>query len=195
MLTTRLDRLLRTPTALARVTKEIREAFKDEAEITMVIAANKLPYMLACIQEGLRIYTPAAGSLLRYVPTNETRIDDGVLVPGTTKVGVHHSAGYRSQRHFHRAMDYLPERWLPAATEPSSPFAADDRSLVQPFSVGPRKCIAQTFAQNEMRYLVARFLYRFDLVSLSPECLNWHEQRAFVIWEKRPLMVQLRARD
>ncbi|CAK4034455.1 cytochrome P450 [Lecanosticta acicola] len=187
--------LMRTPKVLQEVTEEVRQAFEREDQITMASTAQQVPYMLACIQEGLRIYPPGAGSIQRFVPRTESRTVDGVVIPGGTRLGVHHSAAYTSARHFHRPKEFIPERWLPAASTPDSPYYSDNRAMVQPFSVGPRNCIGQTFARNEMRYLLARLLFRFDLVQLAPECREWHQQRSFVIWEKGPLRVLLRERE
>ena len=50
--------LLKNPSALKAMTKEIRNAFSDEAEIDFVNTAACLPYTMACISEGMRIYPP-----------------------------------------------------------------------------------------------------------------------------------------
>lgn len=57
--------LLRTPEALEKVTKEVRSAFNKEEEITFKEASSRLPYMLACLHEGLRIFPPIPLVLLR----------------------------------------------------------------------------------------------------------------------------------
>ena len=50
--------LLKTPAALRKVTEEVRNAFAREDEINFVSAGVRLPYTLACINEGLRVYPP-----------------------------------------------------------------------------------------------------------------------------------------
>ena len=187
--------LLRTPDVLAKVTHEVRAAFERDEEITMASTAAKAPYLIACVQEGLRIYPPAAGNHQRFIPRCEARLIDGIVVPPMTKLGVHHTAAYTSARHFHRPMDFVPERWLPEGRTPASPFASDDRAVVQPFGAGARNCIGQTLALNELRYLMARLLFRFDLVELAPECREWHRQKVFVVREKGPLRVLMRDRQ
>ncbi|KAJ6438254.1 cytochrome P450 3A17 [Purpureocillium lavendulum] len=65
----------------------------------------------------------------------------------------------------------------------------------KPFSYGPRDCIGKSFALAEMRYLIVRLLYRFDL-ELRDGQGDWHEkQRVFLIWEKGPLYFRLRLRN
>jgi cytochrome P450 len=71
--------LLQNPAALARVTQEVRSAFTTEAEIT-ITSVSTLPYMLACLNEALRIYPPVASGLPRRVPKGGAFIG-GVFVP------------------------------------------------------------------------------------------------------------------
>ena len=48
--------LLRNPEQLERLTDEVRSSFKSDDEITL-LSVNKLEYMLACLNEGLRLCT------------------------------------------------------------------------------------------------------------------------------------------
>jgi cytochrome P450 len=73
------NHLLRNPHILKRLTDEIRGAIKTEADINMDILGN-LPFMNACIEEGLRIFPPVPVGLLRTVPKGGSLID-GHMVP------------------------------------------------------------------------------------------------------------------
>ncbi|KAL8847562.1 MAG: hypothetical protein Q9221_007421 [Calogaya cf. arnoldii] len=57
--------LLRTPAALRKVTDEVRSAFTREDDINFHTATERLPYMLACLEEGLRRYPPVLSGLMR----------------------------------------------------------------------------------------------------------------------------------
>ena len=59
--------LLTNSEALAKLTQEVRSTFKTEEEITINSVAN-LTYMLACLDEALRMYPPVANGLPRVVP-------------------------------------------------------------------------------------------------------------------------------
>ena len=59
--------LLSNPRALLKLTEEVRTAFKDESEINMA-SVNKLTYMLACLDEALRVYPPVPTGLPRVIP-------------------------------------------------------------------------------------------------------------------------------
>lgn len=113
--------LLRTPHALEKVTKGVREAFEREEDINFKEASSRLPYMLACLHEGLRIFTPIPLVLLRITNPGAPTPIAGYDVPQNTKVGVHQYATYHSSSNFHAASEFHPERWLPSATtDPST---------------------------------------------------------------------------
>jgi len=59
--------LLRNPHALKKVTDEVRGAFNSEDEITLT-SVNGLTYMLACLNEALRMYPPVTSGLPRKIP-------------------------------------------------------------------------------------------------------------------------------
>ena len=79
----------------------------------------------------------------------------------------------------------MPERWL------GDPKYADDRrGVVHPFSVGPRNCIGMNLAYAEMKVILARILWNFDL-ELCEQSKEWAENLVvYLIWAKEPLMVK-----
>ena len=56
--------LLTNPQALATLTKEVRSAFQSEDDIN-INSVSRLTYMLACLNEALRMYPPVSCFLLR----------------------------------------------------------------------------------------------------------------------------------
>lgn len=71
--------LMKNPDVLKKVNDEVRSTFKSEDEITFT-SINELPYMIACLTEGLRIYPPVAAGLPRVVPEGGATIGD-IFVP------------------------------------------------------------------------------------------------------------------
>jgi cytochrome P450 len=126
--------LLKNPECMRKLTEEVRSTFRTEDEITMT-SVGILPYMLACLNEGLRRYPPASFGLPRVTPKGGARIA-GVFVPEDTAVSVWQWAAYHSTRNFAQPFDFLPERWL------DNPHG-DKLDAVQPFSIGPRNCIGR----------------------------------------------------
>jgi len=110
------------------------------------------------------------------------------------RVGIPQLATYHSERNFYQAKEFHPERWLPEIwNDPSSPFFNDKREARKPFSIGPRDCIGKNLAYHEMRLILARLLWNFDL-ELDEKSGSWHEQKVKALWGKRPLMVHLKRR-
>jgi hypothetical protein len=59
--------LLKNPTKLERLVREIREAFPSEEDIK-ADRTQKLTYLGAVLKEGMRIYPPTPGGLFRVAP-------------------------------------------------------------------------------------------------------------------------------
>lgn len=77
--------LLRTPNALRKVTEEVRNAFENEEEINFTSATARLPYMLACLEEGFRIYPPVPTGLSRItLPGAPTEISGYQIAAGVS---------------------------------------------------------------------------------------------------------------
>lgn len=71
--------LLKNPDTLARLTHEIRSAFKSDSDINISSAAH-LTYLNACLQEAMRVYPPVPTGLPRIVPKGG-RVFSGKFVP------------------------------------------------------------------------------------------------------------------
>jgi len=180
--------LLKNPSTYATLVKEIRTAFQSDAEIT-IASTNDLTYMEAVLSESLRLYPPVALTLPREVPFGGETID-GTYVPAGTSVGVNHFSCYHHPKNFYRAEEFLPERWLPGRCD-AAPFDQDNRACVQPFSYGPRSCLGKNLARAEMRLILAKLLWRFD-VELDEYSEKWMAgQKIFGFWAKPPLMCRL----
>ncbi|KAL2001924.1 hypothetical protein VTN02DRAFT_982 [Thermoascus thermophilus] len=183
--------LLRNPDVYRRLAGEIRGAFADEGEITLASVAQ-LPYLHAVLEESLRIYPPVPSILPRLVPEGGAVIDRR-FVPGGTSVSIAPWSTYHAECNFRDPESFLPERWLDTSggsNSPESGFESDRKDALQAFSFGPRNCLGKNLAYAEMRLILTRVLWHFDL-QLRGESAGWIEQRAYVLWEKPGLMVRL----
>ncbi|KAG6353910.1 hypothetical protein INS49_005167 [Diaporthe citri] len=179
--------LTTNPEALRRLTEEVRATFQTEEEIDFTSVSN-LQYMLACLDEALRMYPPAPLGLPRQTPKGGATIA-GHHVPEDTVVSQYHYALYHNEKFFTKPEEYHPERWL---GDPE--FATDNRDVFQPFHIGPRNCIGKNLAYIEMRIILARVLWNFDL-KLADESKDWlSRQKIYLLWEKSPLYVYLTPR-
>ncbi|KAK3703723.1 hypothetical protein LTR37_014301 [Vermiconidia calcicola] len=150
-------RLLWNPEKYQKLKDEIRSSFKDESEINNNNLI-KLTYLNACIEEGLRIHPPVPTGLLRTVPKDGDTID-GRWVPGGTSVAVSGWAAAHNPANFIDCDSFIPERWTDKAYE------SDYKKAAQPFSLGPRGCIGKHLSYMEMRLILGRLLWNFDLES------------------------------
>ncbi|KAF2258735.1 cytochrome P450 [Lojkania enalia] len=185
--------LLRNPKMFKRLKDEIRGACKSEADINMDILAN-LPYMNACIEEGLRIFPPVPIGLLRTVPKGGSIID-GHRVPGGYSVCVGSWAAAHSSANFTDPDSFIPERFLDTS-DSKSRYSNDVKKAAQPFSTGPRGCIGRNLTYVELRLILGALLWNFDLEFADGAPLwdpkdNFKGLRAYNTWEKSPLMVKL----
>ena len=82
--------LLRTPDTLRKVTREVRSSISSESDITFQ-SVSHLPYMLACLNEALRIYPPAPGGLERMtIPPAPVTISGYTIPPGVCLLSILH---------------------------------------------------------------------------------------------------------
>ena len=73
--------LLKTPNTMQKLVEEVRNAFPSEAEINFVNCSARLPYMTACLNEGLRIYPPGPTGAPRRTPKDGMTDIAGYHVP------------------------------------------------------------------------------------------------------------------
>ena len=71
--------LLSNPRVLRKLENEVRSSFTSESEID-IVSVNKLTYMLACLDEALRMYPPTPLGLPRVVPAGGELVN-GRYVP------------------------------------------------------------------------------------------------------------------
>ncbi|KAF5518689.1 Cytochrome P450 monooxygenase hmp1 [Colletotrichum aenigma] len=176
------------PEVKAKLMKELQDAFKSEDEINMR-SAMQLRYLAAVIDETFRYHPPGPNALWRTTPPEGNWIL-GDFIPGNIIVGIPHRVMYRSEANFKRADEFIPERWL--ADSKTSEFSTDRREGFHPFSYGPRNCIGLNLANAEMRFILARVWWNFD-VEVTQQSRGWMDkQRSYLMWEKGGLHMYLK---
>ncbi|OAL39295.1 hypothetical protein AYO20_01613 [Fonsecaea nubica] len=179
--------LLEAPEAMSRVSQEIRSAFGCEQEID-VATASKLEYLTAVINEGMRLGPPSVIGVPRTVPAGGEEIC-GKRVPGGTFVAVNQYPAFRSATNFLEPDKFIPERFLREQS------GGNNLAVFQPFLVGRHMCIGQKLAWAEMRLILAKPIYVFDISwNTTPSMHDWGEQETFIFWQKKPLELRLARR-
>lgn len=71
-------------------------------------------------------------------------------------------------------------------------YANDKRDACQPFNFGPRGCLGVNLAHAEMRLILAKFIWSFDM-ELEEKSRDWLDRcRVMRFWVKPELLVRLR---
>lgn len=111
----------------------------------------------------------------------------GKWVPDTASLRLCPLAMNKTESNFARPDDFVPERWL--ADAPAE-FSNDVKQAFQPFSLGSRNCIGRNLAIAEMRLILAKILFNFDLELDEEKTGDWFDQQSYGVWWKGPLWVK-----
>lgn len=76
--------LLTNPPTLEKLVNEVRSSFENEADIT-VASVTKLPFLKACLHEGLRLHHALPVGTPRVTPVDGAEIA-GTWVPGNVNM-------------------------------------------------------------------------------------------------------------
>lgn len=119
--------------------------------------ASHMPWSMACFNETMRLYPPAA-IISRYAKEADKYGD--VDIPKDANVMVNLWALHRHKQLWERPTAFDPERFI------GDRAAAIDRFQYLPFGMGHRVCIGQRFAMQEAAILIAMIFkhYRFDFI-------------------------------
>ncbi|KAK7501782.1 hypothetical protein BaRGS_00006868 [Batillaria attramentaria] len=136
-----------------RVQEEVESVLKDRDSTDVTWAdLSKLETLTCCMKEALRLYPPAPGVLR--ILTKDMEMD-GVTLPAGTRLIAMIMNLHRNPDVWEDPEEFRPERFEKEQTKDRSPYA------FVPFSAGPRNCIGQVFAQNEIKVMASKVL--FDL--------------------------------
>ena len=133
-----LYHLMRNPTAYEKLTAEVDAAVADGALSTPVAYAEavKLPYLKACINEGMRLHPSVGLTMPRFVPTGGAIIS-GFHFPEGYRVGINGAVVQYDKDIFGPDADnFNPDRWI------EGDAVRMDKTMVQ-FGAGPRTCIGK----------------------------------------------------
>ncbi|KAK4197000.1 cytochrome P450 [Triangularia verruculosa] len=184
VLTGLMNHLVHQPQYLKRLEVEVRGLGQGGAHEVTLDSLRQLEWLNAVLTEALRLCTPVPWILPRRVPASGAVVA-GVGLPGRTRVSIQAYTMNRDPANWHRADEFLPERWLPDAHKPESEFYRDRRESLQPFSVGSRACIGLHLAWAEMRLIMTRLIRAFDFEEVEGERLVWESLRTFALVEKK----------
>lgn len=124
----------------------------------------------------------------RVVPAGGATVA-GRFVPAGTVVAPVQYAMNHVAANFPDPSAFRPERFLTPEQ-----FPQDKLDVLQPFSVGPRNCVGKNLAYAEMRTLLARLVWGFEMELVdggAKDGKEWIDQKVFFLWQKPALNVWL----
>jgi cytochrome P450 len=117
---------------------------------------KNLPYLQACISEGLRMYPAITQLRERVVPPEGDNIH-GHYVPGGTFVALNGLASHLDPIYGDDLDVFRPERWL---DQDVAHLAQMQRNLDLNFGYGSSKCLGVNLARTEMNKVVFEVSFR-----------------------------------
>ncbi|KAK2050382.1 cytochrome P450 [Colletotrichum somersetense] len=169
-------------TTATAFTEEVLSTFSSESQIDL-LSVQKLLYMTAILSESMRLYPPAPGSQPCMAKQGGTEIL-GYFIPEGKTMDTWQWALYHNPEHFSRVEEFIPERWL---GDPR--FDNDAKKVVQPFSVGYRNCIRKNLANAEMRLVLSRLIWNFEIRAAEGIYTFYEESEVHPLWQKGPMKV------
>ncbi|GME34413.1 Cytochrome P450 [Neofusicoccum parvum] len=188
-LTSIIWNMLRTPRVTQRLRAEIEEkaACGELSDPITFAEAQKMPYLQAVIQEGLRMHPVFGISLWRQVPRGGAQLA-GKFFPEGTVVGSNAWQIHANKSVFGDDADqFRPERWL----EGKEKSVEMDRYFLT-FGYGSRVCIGKNIAFLEMYKLVPTLVRKFDFELCNPDAEVECSNRTLVKQHKIKVSVRMR---
>ncbi|KAG8160840.1 hypothetical protein KVR01_009104 [Diaporthe batatas] len=153
--------LLQNQDAKAKVTAEVRSLDLGEDGLSESKIAS-LKYLRACLDEGMRLSPPKAGSIPRETGAGGIVID-GVSIPEGMTVATTTYALHRDPEIYKEPFQYNPDRWLERPHDPRL-YAA-----FTPFMKGPRACPGKAIAYVAMQTVLFHIFRELDVEVVTEE--------------------------
>lgn len=150
--------ILANPEIHTRLREELSTLLPSSSStIPSLQELEKLPYLTACIEEGLRVSHGTAGRLARTAP-DENLTYHGIKIPKGTTMS---QSGYLL--HMDPTVFTEPEVFRPERFLGDGPGVAEAKRQMVPFGKGTRMCVGLNLAWAELYLTVAVLIATVDL--------------------------------
>lgn len=150
--------LIVTPRILAKLKAELKAAIPNPDTSVQIEVLEKLPYLVAVVQEALRIGDGVTTRLQRISPEKPMLYNDNSgsgkewLIPPQTPVSMSSYYVHHDESIFLNAKSFIPERWI------ENPRLSQ---FLVSFSKGSRQCLGINLAYTEIYLCLAAIFRRF----------------------------------
>lgn len=162
--------LAKYPEAAAKVKKELKKVLRGR--IPELEDLPRLKYTNQFILESMRLYPPIWLIGRRAIQDDEI---GGYPVKAGDNVLISMMVSHRSERYWNDPLKFDPERFSPENKKKIDPY------VYMPFSNGPRTCIGNNFAMQEILITIGYLAQKF-----SPEIAPGFEPKAVAKVAMRP---------
>ncbi|KAL5432978.1 hypothetical protein PMIN06_011830 [Paraphaeosphaeria minitans] len=182
-----LYHLIRTPEALGKLRGEIEKNVREEKctphQVTFKVS-QEMPYLQACIKEGLRLHPGTGLPLWRVVSEGGATIA-GRYFPAGAEVGINTWVAHYDADIWGSDVEvFRPQRWLDADAEQLKVMEAH----YIPFGLGSRTCIGRHIGHLEMSKFLPLIVDAFDFKLETPE-RRW---KTMNLWFVKPVDFRVR---
>ncbi|PSN64871.1 cytochrome P450 [Corynespora cassiicola Philippines] len=176
-LTQLMDLLLRHPEDVCQLREELDMVLEEDEIVAPYDKVKDLPFLRACLDEGLRLIPPTSTGLARRTPPEGCQIL-GEWIPGNTTVSMSIYGAHRDPEIFPEPEEFRPSRWM----DP------DERKRMEPhfipFTTGARGCIGRNISYLEQAVVIATLFHRYEFALPGPEfALQRHEAFNILVGE------------
>ncbi|OJJ56962.1 hypothetical protein ASPSYDRAFT_47235 [Aspergillus sydowii CBS 593.65] len=180
-----LYKIFRHRAVYEKLTAEIDAAAAANQLSSPHIAYNeaiKLPYLTACIKEGIRMHPITGVSFPRHAPPAGCEVG-GYYIPGAARIGVNPGIIHFDKGVFgDDADEFRPERWI------EGDASVMDRYIMQ-FGMGARTCLGKNISMCEIYKAIPQLMqaYTFELGSEE-------EMQTTSYWLHKPVAIDVKVR-
>ncbi|XP_017144944.2 probable cytochrome P450 12e1, mitochondrial isoform X2 [Drosophila miranda] len=153
--------LAKNPDKQARLLEEINQILPAKDSPLTIENMSNLPYLRACIKEGIRLY-PIGPGTVRRMP-HDVVLSGYRIVAGTDVATAANYQMANMEEYVPRVREFLPERWL--RDESNSKLVGDTATpfMYLPFGFGPRACAGKRIVDMMLEIGVARLVRNFEI--------------------------------
>ncbi|CAG2101065.1 unnamed protein product [Medioppia subpectinata] len=143
---------------------------------------SQLKYLNAVINETLRL-APSLTRIQRECIQDYKLGNTGITVPAGTSVEIYPYAIQRDPDFWPNPNDFIPDRFLNPVHHPYAYL---------PFGGGPRICIGQRFALQEMRMCLAKLVNQFEFIAYNKTKIEYFTGN--ILMSPKELLVNIKSR-
>jgi cytochrome P450 len=153
--------LSRNPNVYERLTQEILATFASYDDIKGANLSS-CRYLTALLHEAMRMAPPFGANANREVLSGGTTVD-GKFLPEGSLVSTAVWAMQYNPDYYAEPLAFRPERWIVGENGSTEESVALAESAFSTFSTGPRGCVGKNMAMLEMRIVIAKLIWKFEM--------------------------------